>query len=99
MTSRERLPYIDCHLRSLRIRAIDRHHSGSPNGALLFTGVIDDEFVALFHLAQVLYCLRIRYTIPHGGLFFLEIRKGVGGGFSLQEVEHRSKSSIGICKD
>jgi hypothetical protein len=50
--------------------------------------VIDDQFVALFHVAQVLHRHRIGHAVPDGGLFFLQIGKAVNGGLGFEEVEH-----------
>ena len=36
------------------VGGVDREHVGGTDGSALIAGMVDDEFVALVHLAQIL---------------------------------------------
>lgn len=70
------------------IGGIDREHVGGADGATLVAGKVDDEFVAFFHLAQMLDGRRIGYSIPDGFVVLLELLEGIDGGFGLEQIVH-----------
>src|SRR6185437_15539835 len=83
---RDQLAGLDADLRNLGIAGINRLNRGSARSAFLVAGVIDDELVALLHVAQVLYGNRIGHSVPDGGLLFLQIGKAVNSGFGFKKV-------------
>src|ERR1051326_4091317 len=50
--------------------------------------MVDDQPVALLHIAQVLHGDGISHSVPDGGLLFLQIGKAVNRGFSLEKILH-----------
>jgi hypothetical protein len=51
--------------------------------------VIDDQFVAGLHFAEIFYGGGIGDAIPLGLLVALKIGEGIDGGFSFQQVVGR----------
>jgi hypothetical protein len=50
--------------------------------------MVDDEFVSLFHLTQMLDGGWIGHSIPDGFVVLLELIEGIDGGFGLEQIVH-----------
>ena len=77
----ERLGLGDCfsgfnfNNRSFRISDFDGNDRGSADGALFIAAVVDDQFIAGFHVAEISYGGGIGNAVPLGLLVAFEIAK------------------------
>src|SRR6266851_1707780 len=79
---------LNLYTRSFGIAGIHGFDICRSNNSAFITRVVDHQLVALLHLAEMFNGGGIGYTIPDGGVIFLQIGKAVHGGFSFEEVVH-----------
>src|SRR5581483_4105363 len=72
----------------LCVRRIDRDYRRGSDCSLFVAGVIDDQPVSWFHVAQVLEGYRIRDSVPNRGFVALQIGEGISARFSFQKIVH-----------
>src|ERR1700722_3340746 len=75
--------------RSFRIGDLDRNDGGGANRALFIAGVVDDQFIAGFHVAEISYGGGIGNAVPLGLLVALQVGEGIDGSFGFQQVVRR----------
>src|SRR6266849_6518461 len=79
---------LNLYTRSFGIAGIHGFDICRSNNSAFITRVVDHQLVALLHRAEMFNGGGIGYTIPDGGVIFLQIGKAVHGGFSFEEVVH-----------
>ena len=67
----------------------DGDDRGGAYGGFLIAGVVDDQFVAGLHFAEIFHGGGIGDAVPSGLFVALEIGEGIGGRLGFQQVVGR----------
>src|SRR5262249_33661486 len=82
----QQLSRCDFDLRILGIRILHRNNRSRSYRRFVVTGLIDDQFVARLHGAEMPECDRIVHAVPHGLFVLLQVGEGIFTGFCLEQI-------------
>ena len=91
----EALAGLDADFGVLGVGGVDGDDFGGADGGFAYVGVVDDEFFAVFHAAEVEEGGGVGDAVPGGLAVADEVVEGVFAGFGLEEVGHRFGSIPG----